>query len=120
MRFLADECCHAAIVAALRAAGHDTTHIQEIDCGAPDEAVLARAAAEDRILVTEDKDFGELVVRQGASVPGLVLLRLTTVDPLRKAERLLHAIEAHGDLMKGHHVVVLDASARLRPLLTSV
>src|SRR5882724_6473101 len=115
--FLADECCHAVIVAALRAAGHDVAHIQETHRGATDEAVIALAAAEQRILITEDKDFGELVFRKGISVPGLVLLRLATADPRRKAERLLSVIAAHAERLSGQHVVVLDTNVRIRPLL---
>lgn len=120
MLFLADECCHAAIVAALRAAGHDVVHVQETQPGITDDAVVAAAAADKRILITEDKDFGELVFRQGAVLPGLILLRLTAVEPQRKAERLLAAISAHPERLNGHHLVVLDASVRWRPLLAAI
>lgn len=120
MLFLADECCHAVIVTALRAVGHDVAHIQETHRGAADEAVIALAAAEKRILITEDKDFGELVFRQGVSVPGLVLLRLTTADPRRKADRLLSVIAAHAARLIGQHVVVLDTNVRIRPLLAVI
>lgn len=120
MLFLADECCHAVIVAALRAAGQDVAHVQETHRGAADEAVIALAAAEKRILITEDKDFGELVFRQGVSVPGLVLLRLTTTDPRRKAERLVGVVAAHAERLIGQHVVVLDSNVRTRPLLAVI
>lgn len=120
MLFLADECCHAAIVAALRAVGHDVVHIQETQPGITDDAVIAAAAAEKRVLITEDKDFGDLVFRQGATLPGLVLLRLTTAEPERKAERLLTVIATHPERLGGHHLVVLDASVRWRPLLAAI
>jgi predicted nuclease of predicted toxin-antitoxin system len=60
VRFLADESCDFAVVTALRTAGHDATAIVEINPGAEDEAVLARARSEARVLLTEDKDFGLL------------------------------------------------------------
>jgi predicted nuclease of predicted toxin-antitoxin system len=120
MQFLADECCHALIVTALRAAGHDVVHIQETQPGVSDDVVIAAAAADQRILITEDKDFGELVFRQRVTVPGLILLRLTTADPQRKAERLLTAITAHSERLNGQHLVVLDSSVRWRPLLAAI
>jgi predicted nuclease of predicted toxin-antitoxin system len=60
VRFLADESCDFAVVTALRTAGDDATAIVEINPGAEDEAVLARARSEARVLLTEDKDFGLL------------------------------------------------------------
>jgi len=54
------------------------------------------------------------------AVPGLILLRLTTADPQRKAERLLTAITAHGERLHGQHLVVLDSSVRWRPLLAAI
>ncbi len=64
MRLLADECCDAGLVLALRADGHDVLYSAETSQGASDEEVLERAFADDRVLLTEDKDFGELAVRQ--------------------------------------------------------
>ena len=57
MRFLADECVDAAAVAALRAAGHDVRTVQEIRAGLTDAEVLEFAAEQQRLLLTEDKDF---------------------------------------------------------------
>jgi predicted nuclease of predicted toxin-antitoxin system len=75
MRFLADECIDAAIVGRLRAAGHDVRYVAESDAAADDDAVLRLAVDEARILLTEDKDFGEIVLR---SLPatGVILLRI--------------------------------------------
>lgn len=58
MRFLADESCDLAIVRALRAAGHDVLGVAEVSQGADDELVIDLAVREERILLTEDKDFG--------------------------------------------------------------
>jgi predicted nuclease of predicted toxin-antitoxin system len=86
MRLLLDECCDPELVAALRAAGHDVHHVLETDRGADDEVVLALSRAQNRILVTEDRDFGELAVGYGGSVPGLILLRFT---PERRHHRIV-------------------------------
>jgi len=61
MRFMADESCDFAVVRALRDAGHDVLYIPEADPGAEDDAVIARAYADGRVVLTEDRDFGRLV-----------------------------------------------------------
>src|SRR2546423_1056645 len=75
-RFLANENAPREAVLAARAAGLDVTWMVELQPGAGDEIVLALAQREDRVLVTFDKDFGELVFRHGrAGSPGVILLR---------------------------------------------
>ena len=105
------------MVAALRAAGHDVRYVLETDKGADDEAVLALSCAQDRILVTEDKDFGELAIRHGRTVPGLILLRFSPDRRHLKAGALLALLVSHGDQLAGHFAVVEENSVRLRPLL---
>ena len=63
MKFIADECCDTGIVISLRREGHDVFYVLEEEPGLRDEVVLQRAYVERRILLTEDKDFGELVYR---------------------------------------------------------
>ena len=63
MRWLADECVAAPLVARLREAGLDVTYMAEIAPAATDPEAIARAHHEGRLLLTEDKDFGELVFR---------------------------------------------------------
>src|SRR5438067_6752352 len=67
MRFLANENVPRSAVEALRADGHDVSWIRSDAPGLTDEAVLARARADARVLLTFDKDFGELVLKLGAS-----------------------------------------------------
>jgi Domain of unknown function (DUF5615) len=76
MRWLADECVDAALVRRLRGAGYDVIYAAEVASGATDAQILRRANDEDRLLLTEDKDFGEFVFRWHMTVPGLVLLRV--------------------------------------------
>ena len=58
MRFLADECCDFAVVRTLRACGHDVLAISEFQHRSVDKDLMERALSENRVLLTEDKDFG--------------------------------------------------------------
>ncbi|MGZ9112464.1 MAG: DUF5615 family PIN-like protein [Rhodoplanes sp.] len=77
MRILADECIGRSIVDRLRRDGFDITWAAEVCPGAGDETVLARAAAEQRVLLTLDKDFGELTVRMRRPTAGVIIVALT-------------------------------------------
>jgi len=117
VRWLADECVDAALVARLRTAGHDVAYIAEIASGVTDTEALRRAQEEGRLFLTEDKDFGELVFRFKLPVPGVVLLR---IDPERshlKWTRFEAAIARFGEGLFGRYVVIEEARFRSRPLL---
>ena len=75
MRFLADESCDFAVVRALRAAGHEVVVVAEIARGAKDVEVLLLAREGADVLVTEDKDFGQLAYAGGRGGAGVVLIR---------------------------------------------
>ena len=92
MHWLADECVDAAFVTQLRSHGHDVTYVAENAAGLPDPDVLKHADEQRRILLTEDKDFGDLVFRLRRAVPGLVLLRIAPNDRHLKWTRLLVAL----------------------------
>lgn len=61
MKFLVDECCDAELVLKLRSEGHNVLYVMELKPSATDKEILQKAYSENRILLTEDKDFGELV-----------------------------------------------------------
>jgi predicted nuclease of predicted toxin-antitoxin system len=88
LRFLVDECTGPAVAPWLSTQGHNLLSIFHTDRGAPDTAVLARALAEDRILVTNDKGFGEMIFRKGRQHRGVVLLRLVDERPAVKIQVL--------------------------------
>jgi len=71
MRFLADEGCDFCVVRALRKAGHDVKAIAEMSPGIPDEEVAMLSAGEMRILLTEDKDFGQMVYAKSQASAGV-------------------------------------------------
>lgn len=75
MRFLADESCDFLVVRALRAAGHDVVAVTELMSGSDDATVMDVAFREHRILLTEDKDFGQLVYADSQQSSGVILIR---------------------------------------------
>jgi predicted nuclease of predicted toxin-antitoxin system len=91
MRFIVDESTGAAVVEYLRAAGHDVLAVAEVMPQADDQAILTRAEDEPRTLVTNDKDFGELVFRSAHGHHGVVLLRLHDERPANRV-RVMKAI----------------------------
>ena len=119
MRWLADECVDAALVRHLRAGGHDVIYAAEVAAGTTDAQILRRANDEHRLLLTEDKDFGELVFRLRMTVPGLVLMRIPPERYLVKWTRLDAAVQRFGQRLFGRYVVIEEARLRSRPLLGS-
>jgi predicted nuclease of predicted toxin-antitoxin system len=116
MRFLADENFPGSAVTALRAAGHDVVWIKLVAPGSSDHDVLAQASREQRILLTFDKDFGELaraVLLPGAC--GIVLLRIATPSPQRVGRVIADLILARDD-WAGHFSVIEPGRVRMRPL----
>ena len=82
MRILANENFPGPVIAALRERGHDVLSVKATMRGADDPAVLRRAQADDRLVVTFDKDFGELAFRFGLPASsGVVLFRLSGTNP---------------------------------------
>jgi len=116
VRWLADECVDAALVARLRNAGHDASYIAEIAAGVTDTEALQLAQEEGRLFLTEDKDFGELVFRFKRAVPGVVLLRIDPEKSQLKWIRLEAAIARLGEGLFGRYVVIEEARFRSRPL----
>ena len=75
MRFIADESCDFGVVRALRAGGHEVMAVAEISPRIPDQRVLELAVNQNCVLITEDKDFGELIYAQRRQTGGVILLR---------------------------------------------
>lgn len=116
MRFLVDECVDAGLVAHLRSTGHDVVYMAEVAPAANDKDVMLRAQADGRVLVTDDKDFGDLVFRRGRSVPGVVLLRIDPSMHELRGARLDAAITRFGEHLLGRYAIVEAARFRTRPL----
>jgi hypothetical protein len=116
MRLLADENFPRAAVAAFEAAGHDILWVRTAMPGSSDVDVLQAAQRDGRILLTFDKDFGELAAR-GGGVPGcgIVLFRLPAPRSDPAARRLVIRIAARDD-WAGHFSVVEAGRVRMRRL----
>jgi predicted nuclease of predicted toxin-antitoxin system len=113
MRLLANENFPGGAIDALRARGHDVAWVRTDAPGSTDRQVLARAAAEDRLLITFDKDFGELAFRAGLPASsGIVLFRIRLTSPSQVAERAVAVLEGRAD-WAGHFTVVLDDRVRM-------
>ena len=116
MRLLANENFPAIAVAALRDVGHDVAWIHEDAAGSPDRDVLRRGQLEDRIILTFDKDFGELAFRLGLEASaGVILFRVTLSSP-HSAAAIAVAALATPRTWTGHFAVVEDDRVRIRPL----
>jgi predicted nuclease of predicted toxin-antitoxin system len=116
VNLLADECCDVLVVYGLRADGHDVLYVKESARGADDDAVLQLAFGQQRVLLTEDKDFGELVVRLKRPAHGVVLLRINPSDTDKKLARLRHLLHHHAHRLSSSFVVLDEKKARFRPL----
>jgi predicted nuclease of predicted toxin-antitoxin system len=116
VRWLVDECVDAALAMRLRAAGHEVVYMAEAAPATSDGEVMAQAQRERRLLLTEDKDFGDLVFRRGGQVPGIVLLRIDPAMHALKGRRLDAAIARFGDNLFGRYTTIEAARFRSRPL----
>ncbi len=115
MRFLANENFPGAAVKALEAAGHDVAWVRTMAPGSSDPDVLAWAVRDERILLTFDKDFGELA--RASALPkscGIVLFRMPLPNPARTGEIRAGLITARND-WSGHFSVVEPGRVRMRP-----
>ena len=116
MRFLADENVSRLVVERLRSGGHDVVSIAETKSGAPDGDILAAADVDGRILITEDRDFGEMVIRQRLGVRGLMLLELDRLSNEMEAATVADVASTHADRLFGNLVVIEPGRIRVRPL----
>lgn len=114
MKFLADECVDWQIVDHLRKIGYEILYVPEIEQGISDEKVLDIANKESAILITADKDFGELVFRQNKITSGIVLIRLTGLQPDVKAAITVTAIKEHQEEIRNNFMVITSETVRIR------
>ncbi len=118
MRFLADMCISRRTVIWLRQQGHDAVHLSEERLQrAPDEAVLAKARQENRVLLTMDLDFGYLLAVSRAVLPSVILFRVSDERAEIINERLADILaECADDLESGVVVSVGERAFRVRSL----
>lgn len=116
MLLLLDENISRTVIQALRDRGHDVLTVKESMRGAGDEEILERAQADKRLLVTQDKDFGELAFRSRRATPyWIVLFRLGGTTPDEDNRKIIEILES-GTEWAGHFAVVTETQVRLRQL----
>ena len=114
MKIVADENVDQQIVDRLRADGHGVLFVAELDPGIDDETVLLRSRQTNAILLTADKDFGELVFRQRLVHAGILLIRLAGLAPDVKAALVAATFRRHGEELSAGFAVLSEHSLRLR------
>ena len=112
MRLLVDECTGPTVTAWLREQGHDVLDAFETARGADDTNWMRQALAEQRVLITNDKDFGDYVYLHGMAHDGVILLRLQDETPLAKFTAIRRVLELHGEELIGEFVVVTERKIR--------
>jgi predicted nuclease of predicted toxin-antitoxin system len=113
MRFLADECCDEAVVRALRASGYDVLSVSKITPRAEDSDVIKLAFREKRIVLTEDKDFGQLVYAHGQKALGVIFLRFPTSARKGISKDVLRLVKQQGENLFGCFVTVQPSRIRI-------
>ncbi len=116
MRFLADESCDHAVVLALRGAGHDVTAIGESQRGATDETVIELASRERRVVLTEDKDFGQLVFAAAKSTAGVIFVRFPAQARANLSAEIIDLAAARGNELLGCFVTIQPGRVRVARL----
>ena len=106
MKLLLDSCVSGALKAPLQSAGHDVAWAGDWPADPGDEEILIRAHAEQRILITLDKDFGELAIVRGVAHSGLI--RLAGLRLTAQSDAIVRVLELHGDRLAGGGVVTVE------------
>jgi predicted nuclease of predicted toxin-antitoxin system len=114
MNLVADESVDRPVVERLRADGHDVIYIADLQPGATDDIVLQTANDRGAVLVTADKDFGELVYRLRRVTSGVILIRLAGLSLDAKAETVSTALGEHAAEMAGGFSVIAPGNVRIR------
>lgn len=114
MNLLADESVDFPIVKQLRAEGHTVIAIAELSPSISDDEVLAIANAQQSVLLTGDKDFGELLFRMRLASTGIILVRLSGLSSTLKASIVSNAVQEHGNEMVGSFTVIESNLVRIR------
>jgi len=112
MRFLVDESSDRLLANLVKEAGHDVVFIGDVMPTVSDEEVLLFAEQENRVLISDDKDFGELIFRLKRPTTGVILLRTLTTDPDKRFEMVKGIL----DKTEGKFIVVKESGIRVREL----
>ncbi|NGZ96895.1 MAG: hypothetical protein CV089_12370 [Nitrospira sp. WS110] len=113
MRFLADESCDFSVVRALRAAEYDVLAVTELMSGSDDAVVMDVAFREHRILLTEDKDFGQLVYAYSQQSNGVILIRYPASARKALAAAVVTLVSRHAADLSRSFIVLTPGRVRI-------
>lgn len=114
MKIIADESVDFEIVEALRSAGVEVKAVVEMDPGISDDEVLELANKHQLLLLTEDKDFGELVIRLRKPNFGVILLRFSGLEIAPKIELTVSTVIENFEKLVDHFSVLDERRLRIR------
>ncbi len=113
MKFLVDECTGPVVAQWLKKQGHNVFSVYDESRGMTDDDVVEKAYAEERILVTNDKDFGEKIYRDKKPLMGVILLRLEDERANNKIIVLQRLLESYSDRLHGNFLVATEEQVRI-------
>ncbi len=112
MRFLVDECTGPSVASWLRNHNHDVFSVFDEARGMDDDGIITKALDENRILITNDKGFGDKVYRDGRLHKGVILLRLEDERPASKIRVLNRLLEKYSNRIPDSFLVVTERQVR--------
>ena len=117
MRLVADESCDFTVIIGVRDAGHDVVSVTERMPGVEDEKVIELAASERRLLLTEDKDFGQLVFAAAKENSGVILIRYPASARSMLTEAVVKLLAERADTLYSRFVVMEPGRVRVTQLV---
>lgn len=118
MRFIVDACAYVQVVDSLRDDGHEVTHVRYLFSDSSDEDLLRMANTALSILVSEDRDFGDLIVRDGCPANGVVIVKVAEFrgSPASLGSHIADVVRQLGQDCIGQFIVVEPGRERRRSL----
>lgn len=113
MRFLIDECTGSKVASWLRGENYEVYSVFEEARGMTDDEVLTKAAVENWILITNDKDFGEMIFRERRAHHGIIFMRLDDERAANKIKVLRQLLENYAEKLPEQFVTVTETKVRI-------
>ncbi len=113
MKFIVDECTGPKVANWLKSLDYEVFSVHEKARGADDESLINKANKEDFILITNDKDFGELIFKMNKQHKGIILLRLEDERPDNKIDVLSRLLESYSDKLSNNFIVVTETNVKI-------
>lgn len=119
MKFLVDECIGPTVAEWLKQNGYNVISIYDDLQGIDDNMVLEKALLENRVLITSDKDFGEIIFKNNKQHCGVILLRLINEKPINKIVILKNLLQNYHQDILGNFIVVTEKTVRITKIFFS-